>query len=47
MLAGTPIGDTSDASPGLIEALTTADVIAAEYTRRLRRLNPVARGQDH
>lgn len=38
MLAGTPIGDTSDASPGLIEALTTADVVAAEDTRRLRSL---------
>ena len=38
VLAGTPIGDTSDASPGLIEALTTADVVAAEDTRRLRTL---------
>ncbi|HEY5978941.1 MAG TPA: 16S rRNA (cytidine(1402)-2'-O)-methyltransferase [Microlunatus sp.] len=38
VLAGTPIGDASDASPGLIEALTTADVVAAEDTRRLRSL---------
>ncbi len=38
VLAGTPIGDSSDASPGLIEALTTADVVAAEDTRRLRAL---------
>jgi 16S rRNA (cytidine1402-2'-O)-methyltransferase len=38
VLAGTPIGDTSDASPGLIQALTTADVVAAEDTRRLRTL---------
>ena len=38
MLAGTPIGDSSDASPGLVTALTTADVIAAEDTRRLRTL---------
>ena len=38
MLAGTPLGRVSDASAGLIEALTTADVIAAEDTRRLHRL---------
>jgi 16S rRNA (cytidine1402-2'-O)-methyltransferase len=38
VLAGTPIGDSSDASPGLVTALTTADVIAAEDTRRLRTL---------
>jgi 16S rRNA (cytidine1402-2'-O)-methyltransferase len=38
VLAGTPIGDSSDASPGLIEALTGADLIAAEDTRRLRTL---------
>ena len=36
MLAGTPIGDVADASPALIRALTDADVIAAEDTRRLR-----------
>ena len=36
LLAGTPIGDVADASPALIRALTDADVIAAEDTRRLR-----------
>ncbi len=34
ILAGTPIGTSTDASPRLSEALTTADVIAAEDTRR-------------
>ena len=38
VLAGTPLGRVSDASAGLIDALTTADVIAAEDTRRLHRL---------
>lgn len=38
VLAGTPLGRVSDASAGLIEALTSADVIAAEDTRRLHRL---------
>jgi len=38
LLAGTPIGDPQDASPRLAEALTTADVVAAEDTRRLARL---------
>jgi 16S rRNA (cytidine1402-2'-O)-methyltransferase len=38
VLAGTPIGDVRDASPRLREELATADVIAAEDTRRLRRL---------
>jgi len=38
VLAGTPLGRISDASPGLREALADADVIAAEDTRRLRRL---------
>ena len=38
VLAGTPIGDVRDASPRLIGELTGADVIAAEDTRRLRRL---------
>ena len=38
LLAGTPIGDAADASPALIRALTGADVIAAEDTRRLRML---------
>jgi 16S rRNA (cytidine1402-2'-O)-methyltransferase len=38
VLAGTPLGRVGDASAGLREALATADVIAAEDTRRLRRL---------
>ncbi|MEU0411237.1 16S rRNA (cytidine(1402)-2'-O)-methyltransferase [Streptomyces griseorubiginosus] len=38
VLAGTPIGDIADAPPRLAEELTGADVIAAEDTRRLRRL---------
>jgi len=38
LLAGVPIGQTGDASPRLRSALATADVIAAEDTRRLTRL---------
>ncbi|MCK9900275.1 16S rRNA (cytidine(1402)-2'-O)-methyltransferase [Frankia sp. Cpl3] len=38
VLCGAPIGDPRDASPRLAEVLATADVIAAEDTRRLRRL---------
>lgn len=38
VLAGTPLGRVSDASAGLVEALRTADVIAAEDTRRFHRL---------
>ncbi|MEH0578143.1 MULTISPECIES: 16S rRNA (cytidine(1402)-2'-O)-methyltransferase [Streptomyces] len=38
VLAGTPIGDVSDAPPRLAAELAGADVIAAEDTRRLRRL---------
>ena len=38
LLAGTPIGDPQDAPPRLAAALTTADVVAAEDTRRLARL---------
>ena len=38
MLAATPIGDVSDASPAMVAALVEADVIAAEDTRRLRDL---------
>jgi len=37
-LAATPIGDRSDASPRLLAALASAPLIAAEDTRRLRRL---------
>jgi 16S rRNA (cytidine1402-2'-O)-methyltransferase len=38
VLAATPLGDPGDASPRLVTALATADVIAAEDTRRLRTL---------
>lgn len=38
VLAGTPIGDITDAPPRLTRELTDADIIAAEDTRRLRRL---------
>ncbi|MCW2842794.1 MAG: Uroporphyrin-III C/tetrapyrrole (Corrin/Porphyrin) methyltransferase [Nocardioides sp.] len=38
VLAATPIGRVSDAPPRLAEELATADVVAAEDTRRLRRL---------
>ncbi|HOT56661.1 MAG TPA: 16S rRNA (cytidine(1402)-2'-O)-methyltransferase, partial [Ornithinibacter sp.] len=38
VLAATPIGDPRDAAPRLAEELRTADVVAAEDTRRLRRL---------
>lgn len=38
VLAGTPIGHPDDASPRLVRELTGADIVAAEDTRRLRRL---------
>jgi 16S rRNA (cytidine1402-2'-O)-methyltransferase len=38
ILAGTPIGRADDASPRLRELLASADVVAAEDTRRLHRL---------
>ncbi|MEH3034252.1 MAG: 16S rRNA (cytidine(1402)-2'-O)-methyltransferase [Aeromicrobium erythreum] len=38
VLAATPIGRVDDASPRLVELLGSADVVAAEDTRRLRRL---------
>ncbi|MGW1978663.1 16S rRNA (cytidine(1402)-2'-O)-methyltransferase [Streptomyces sp. NPDC001889] len=38
ILAGTPIGDVADAPPRLAAELAGADVVAAEDTRRLRRL---------
>lgn len=38
VLAGTPIGDPADAPARLAAELASADVIAAEDTRRLRRL---------
>ncbi|RZI85645.1 MAG: 16S rRNA (cytidine(1402)-2'-O)-methyltransferase, partial [Microbacterium sp.] len=37
ILAATPIGRADDASPRLVAALGSADVVAAEDTRRLRR----------
>ncbi|UZX05352.1 16S rRNA (cytidine(1402)-2'-O)-methyltransferase [Arthrobacter sp. CDRTa11] len=38
VLAATPIGNTGDASARLIGLLATADIVAAEDTRRLHRL---------
>jgi len=38
LVAATPIGNADDASPRLRDALASADVIAAEDTRRVRRL---------
>lgn len=38
LLAGTPLGNPGDASSRLVEALGSADVIAAEDTRKLRAL---------
>ncbi|WP_239380658.1 MULTISPECIES: 16S rRNA (cytidine(1402)-2'-O)-methyltransferase [unclassified Frankia] len=38
VLCGAPIGDVRDASPRLGEILAAADIVAAEDTRRLRRL---------
>lgn len=38
VLAATPLGDSRDASARLLDALATADVVAAEDTRRLRSL---------
>ncbi|MEO3757883.1 16S rRNA (cytidine(1402)-2'-O)-methyltransferase [Mycobacterium sp. B14F4] len=38
LIGATPLGRPSDASARLIEALTTADVVAAEDTRRIRTL---------
>jgi 16S rRNA (cytidine1402-2'-O)-methyltransferase len=38
LLGATPLGQPSDASPRLIDALARADVVAAEDTRRVRTL---------
>ena len=38
LLGATPLGQPTDASPRLIDALAAADVVAAEDTRRLRNL---------
>jgi 16S rRNA (cytidine1402-2'-O)-methyltransferase len=38
VLAGVPLGNPGDASARLVQALGSADIVAAEDTRRLRRL---------
>lgn len=38
LLGATPLGQPSDASPRLVDALARADVVAAEDTRRVRAL---------
>ncbi len=38
VLAATPLGNTGDASARLVDHLGSADIVAAEDTRRLRRL---------
>jgi 16S rRNA (cytidine1402-2'-O)-methyltransferase len=38
ILLGAPLGNPADASPRLAESLAAADLVAAEDTRRLRRL---------
>lgn len=38
ILGGAPLGNPADASPRLRDALASADVVAAEDTRRLKRL---------
>jgi 16S rRNA (cytidine1402-2'-O)-methyltransferase len=38
LLGATPLGQPSDASPRLIDALGSADIVAAEDTRRVRNL---------
>ena len=38
VLAATPIGDPRDASPRLAHEIATSDVVAAEDTRRFKRL---------
>ena len=43
VLAATPIGNTGDASARLVELLGTADIVAAEDTRRLHRLEVMLR----
>ncbi len=47
VLAATPIGDPRDAAPRSAQELATADVVAAEDTRRLRRLLTDARRHAH
>ena len=38
VIAGVPLGNAADASPAFVTALATADIVAAEDTRRVRRL---------
>ncbi|MEK9599601.1 MAG: 16S rRNA (cytidine(1402)-2'-O)-methyltransferase, partial [Pontimonas sp.] len=38
ILAATPLGNLGDASPRLVEALSSADLLVAEDTRVLRKL---------
>ena len=38
IIVATPLGNLSDVSPRVIDALTSADVVAAEDTRVTRRL---------
>src|SRR5271155_5362917 len=38
LLGATPLGQPSDAPPRLVAALSTADIVAAEDTRRVRTL---------
>ena len=38
VLAATPIGDPRDAAPRLVQEIATAEVVAAEDTRRFKRL---------
>ncbi|MBI3691749.1 MAG: 16S rRNA (cytidine(1402)-2'-O)-methyltransferase, partial [Mycolicibacterium aromaticivorans] len=38
ILGATPLGQPGDASKRLVDALATADVVAAEDTRRVRSL---------
>src|SRR3954453_3186007 len=47
VIAATPIGDVTDASPKLISALADADVIAAEDTRRFGRLRAALGVETH
>src|SRR3954468_21657267 len=47
VIAATPIGDVTDASPKLLQALADADVIAAEDTRRFGRLRAALGVETH
>ena len=47
IFVGTPIGNLGDASPRMRQAIETADVIAAEDTRRFLSLAQRLRAQPH